>query len=155
MLYHIAKNIAPTKEDAEECVNDTYLKLWNAIPPAKPDSLKNYAARITRNLAIDAYRKSKGHMKNLTLSQVCKELEDILLGTKNAYDSVEWTEIINSFLAQLEPETRKLFVRRYWQSDSIKELALLFHMKESAVKMRLSRTRKEFQKYLKSSGISM
>ncbi len=153
LLYHIAKNIAPTKEDADECVNDTYLKLWNAIPPERPDSLKNYAARITRNLAIDAYRRNKERMKNMELSEVCEELESVLPGTKSEYENVEWKELINHFLENLEPETRKLFVRRYWQAESIKELAELFDLKESAIKMRLSRTRKEFQKYLKQEGI--
>lgn len=150
LLYHIAKNITASKEDAEECVNDTYLKLWNAIPPEQPNSLKNYAARITRNLAIDLYRRDK---KNMEISVISEELEGIFAGAENDYENAELADLINGFLGSLDKKTRVLFVRRYWQADSVKELSEYMGMKESAVKMSLSRTRSKFQKYLEKEGV--
>lgn len=150
LLYHIAKNITASKEDAEECVNDTYLKLWNAIPPERPNSLKNYAARITRNLAIDVYRRDK---KNTEIFIIGEELEGIFGSVENDYEGTELSNLINGFLGSLDKKARVLFVRRYWQADSVKELSTYMGMKESAVKMSLSRTRRKFQKYLEKEGV--
>lgn len=153
LLCHIAKNITFSKEDAEECVNDTYMKLWNAIPPEKPDSLKNYAARIVRNLAIDRYRKTQRRDSEVPL--ICEELESIFSDAEQDYEKIELKELINSFLASLGKQERVLFVKRYWQTESIRDLANTFEMRESAVKMRLSRTREKFRKYLKKEGVQI
>lgn len=155
LLVHIAKNITSSAEDAEECANDTYLKLWETIPPQRPESLKNYAARVVRNRAIDVYRKEKARGQVREISSICDELETMFADGKNEYEEIEFRDLINEFLSALEVKERMLFVRRYWQGDSIKDLAQWSGLKESAVKMRLLRTRNKFQEYLKEGGISV
>ncbi|RKI41098.1 sigma-70 family RNA polymerase sigma factor [bacterium D16-51] len=148
LLQKIAKNITFSVEDAEECVNDTYFRLWNSIPPERPMSLRNYAARITRNLAIDMYRKNHSKGRGCEMAYIAEEIDSMFGKADSRYDSLELKEIINTFLGKLDEKNRILFVRRYWMAESICELAGQFHMKESAVKMRLSRTREKFRKYL-------
>ncbi len=155
LLLHIAKNIAGSMEDAEECVNDTYMKLWSIIPPERPESLKNFAARVVRNLAIDAYRKEKARGKDTDLPLVFDELESMFADGKDEYHEVEFRDLINDFLHDLDSEERMLFVRRYWQGDSIHNLVIWSGLKESAVKMRLLRTRNKFREYLKEGGIQV
>lgn len=153
LLRQIAQNITFSPEDAEECVNDTYFRLWNNIPPERPVSLRNYAARITRNLAIDKFRKNRSKGRDCEIALITEEIDSVFGKADSQYDSVELKEIINTFLRKLDEKNRVLFVRRYWQAESIKELAEQFHMKESAVKMRLSRTRVKFRKYLEEGTL--
>lgn len=153
LLYQIAKNITSSDEDAEECVNDTYLRLWNNIPPECPASLRNYAARIVRNLAIDVYRKNQSRGKGCEMVFIEEEADSVFGEIDSSYDTIELKEIINTFLEQLDEKNRGLFVCRYWQAESIKELSRHFHMRESAVKMRLSRTRDRFRNYLEKEGV--
>ena len=153
LLKQIAQNITSSPEDAEECVNDTYFKLWNTIPPERPNSLRNYAARVTRNLAIDRFRKNHSKSRDCEITLITEEIDDVFGTNDKQYDSVELKEIINSFLEKLDEKNRILFVRRYWQAESIKELAEQFHMRDSTVKMRLSRTREKFRKYLEKEGL--
>lgn len=155
LLYHIARNITASDEDAKECVNDTYLRLWNAIPPKRPESLKNYAARVARNLALDVYRRDMARGRNSEVSLACGELEEVLADGKNEYEQSELRELINGFLTGLDPESRVLFVKRYWQTESIKSLARQYGLKESAVKMRLLRIRKRFRRYLEHNGVAV
>lgn len=155
LLFHIAKNIVGYTEDAEECVNDTYMKLWSIIPPERPVSLKNFSARVVRNLAIDVYRKEKARGKGADITQVFNELESMFADGKNEYDEVEFQELVNGFLSKLDVKERMLFVRRYWQGESIQDLVTWSGLKESAVKMRLLRTRNKFQEYLKEGGIQV
>ncbi len=153
LLRQIAQNITTSPEDAEECVNDTYFRLWNTIPPERPNSLRNYAAKITRNLAIDKFRMNHSKSRDCEITLIMEELDDVFRTNDSQYDSVELKEIINTFLGKLDEKNRILFIRRYWQAESIKELAEQFHMKESAVKMRLSRTREKFRKYLEKEAV--
>ncbi len=153
LLTHIAGNILVSKEDVEECVNDTYMKLWDSIPPNQPESLKNYAARIVRNLAIDYYRHHTAICRNNEVVSITEELSEIIADRRNDYEQAEFDSLINSFLEGLDKESRVLFVKRYWQSESITALADMYGMKESAVKMRLLRIRKRFREYLKDNDV--
>ena len=155
LLLHIARNITASPQDAEECVNDTYLKLWNTIPPVKPDSLMNYAARIARNLAIDSYRKASSQARRGEVVSICAELEEILPDRSSDAELSDLRVLINQFLSKLDRETRIMFVRRYWMSESISDLSRFFGLKESAVKMRLLRTREKIRTYLKNGGINV
>ena len=155
LLTHIAGNILASKEDVEECVNDTWLKLWESIPPNQPESLKNYAARIVRNLAIDRYRRCSAHCRNGEVASITDELSEIIADRRNDYEQAELKSLINGFLEGLDKESRVLFVRRYWQSESIADLAGRYGMKESAVKMRLLRIRKNFRKYLQDNDVAV
>lgn len=155
LLVHIAKNITSSDEDAEECANDTYLKLWETIPPVRPESLKNYAARVVRNRAIDVYRREKARRKGTEISNIYEELETMFADGKNEYEEIEFQDLMNDFLKDLEKKDRILFVRRYWRGDSIRDLVQWSGLKESAVKMRLLRIRNRFQDYLKEGGIQV
>ncbi len=154
LLMHIARNITASLRDAEECVNDTYLKLWNTIPPVRPDSLKNYAARIARNHAIDLYRKSASKAHRNEVAHIIAELGQMLPHREDEIESLELRALTNGFLSTLDQQTRVLFIRRYWLSESILGLSRFFGLKESAVKMRLLRTRQMFKAYLSDGGIN-
>ncbi|MDF2537060.1 MAG: polymerase sigma-70 factor, subfamily [Herbinix sp.] len=153
LLMSIAFNITGNQCDAEECAHDTYLKLWNTIPPQSPSSLKAYAARISRNLAIDRYRSAREERKHCELNDIWTELEQCMPNKNDEYGDAELKILINGFMASLVSNERILFVKRYWQAATIKALAKQFGLKESAVKMRLLRTRNKFQKYLAQEGI--
>lgn len=150
--YTIAHRILSSVEDAEECVNDTWLRAWNAIPPASPNDLKSYLGRITRNLALNRYRDSSADKRgNGIIPQALEELETCIPASgcvEQALDDAALTALLNRFLASLKPETRKLFVRRYWYLDSIAELAARYHLSESKVKMSLLRTRQKLKSIL-------
>ena len=141
----VARRILSDSRDAEECVNDTYLHAWNAIPPEKPDSLKAFLARITRNLALDRYDYNTADQRNTALTEAFEQLEPWLTvktGESEAeLDSAEINRVLNSFLRKQTLEARTLFLRRYWYGESIRELAKACHMSESMVKSSLFRTR--------------
>ncbi len=141
--------------DAEECVNDTYLAAWNTIPPEKPDPLKTYIFRIVRNISIAKYHANTSIKRNSYYDVAFEELEDCL----GAYVTVEQelaanelSKLIDSFLATLDEESQMLFVRRYWYSDGISELADRFQITVNNVSVRLSRTRSKLKKYLQKEG---
>ena len=147
--YAIAHRILSSAEDAEECVNDTWLRAWNAIPPARPNDLKSYLGRITRNLALNRFRDSSaGKRGSGIIPQALEELEACIPAPgsmEQAIDEAALTALLNRFLASLKPEARKLFVRRYWYLDSITDLAGRYHLSESKVKMSLLRTRQKLK----------
>lgn len=147
-LKTIAYNILQDEEDAKECVNDTYLKTWSSIPPNKPDILKLYMAKITRNLAINKYNSNKAKKRGCTIEVVLGELEECSnIEQKISYD--ELTKNINAFLEGLEKEKRKIFLERYWYFESIKEIARKNGISENNVKVILLRTRNKLKDYLK------
>lgn len=149
LLTHIAGNIVATTQDAEECVSDTYLKLWNSIPPANPESLRNYAARITRNAAIDRYRRGT---RRAEMGSVLEELAETFADVRDDYEEAALKALVNGFLETLDRETRILFVRRYWHAEPLGPLARHMGLKESAVKMRLLRAREKLKRCLSEGG---
>lgn len=152
-LQSLARNILGSEEDAAECVNDTYLALWNSIPPQKPDPLGAYACRVCKNAAISRLRKNRAAKRGeLTVS--LEELtecigEDTL---QRIADSKTLGEAIDRFLSTLSKENRILFLRRHWFGDSISQLAHDRGLSESAVSIRLSRTRSRLKDYLIKEG---
>lgn len=158
LCISVARRILSDPRDAEECVNDTYLHAWNAIPPEKPDSLKAFLARITRNLALDRYDYNTADKRNTALTEAFEQLEPWLTvktGESEAeLDSAEINRVLNSFLRKQTLEARTLFLRRYWYGESIRELAKVCHMSESMVKSSLFRTRNKLRKELEKEGIS-
>jgi len=153
----IAMNILRNKEDAAECVNDTYFNVWNAIPPARPEIFSSFIARITRNLALDKYKsrttkKRGGNSTTLLLS----ELTDCIPSTANVEDEVEvnvLAQTIEEFLATVKKEDMAYFVCRYWYSYSVKEVAKKFNVSVGKVKMSLLRTRNKLKIYLEKEDI--
>lgn len=161
--HSISFNILGNHEDAEECVNDTYLRAWNSIPPNRPNHLSAYLGRITRNLSFDKYRRRTAEKRGLGQAALAlSELEDCLPGSANVARMVEEAseekiliEAINSFLEGLPLESRMVFMRRYWHVSSIQEIARSFHMSESKVKSILFRTRKKLKAHLEEEGIAL
>lgn len=145
---HIAYNILQDIEDSNECVNDTYLKTWNCIPPKKPDVFKLFLAKITRNLAIDKYRKNK---HKSTMEEVLDELNDCTSNT-NIENEVVYSDMlknINIFLDNLPIDKRRIFIDRYWFFESIEIISTKYELNKGNVKMILSRIRKNLKEYLK------
>ena len=155
--HSIAYNILCSDEDAEECVNDTYVKTWNAIPPTRPSKFSAFIGKITRNLALDRYDAAKAHKRDGGITEPLDELAECipdLQGGETATDS-ELGEAINGFLAGLPKRKRIIFMQRYWYCCSVKDIALNLGMSESNVKVTLMRTRNEFREYLTRKGINI
>lgn len=150
----VAFNILNNKQDAEECVNDAFLGVWNTIPPQNPNSLLSYVCRIVRNLAISKYHKNTAAKRNSIYDVALDELENCFASadfTEDEFDAKETARIIDDFLSQLDRENRIMFVRRYWYADSIEELAKLFNTSKHNVSVRISRTREKLKKHLSQS----
>ncbi|AEV68490.1 RNA polymerase sigma factor [Acetivibrio clariflavus] len=157
--YSISYNILHNHEDAEECVNDTYIKAWESIPPNRPSSLSAYLGKITRYLSLNKYEKYTAQKRGLGQVQaVLDELENFIptfSSTEQKIDDMALVETLNGFLASLPVETRKIFMRRYWYFSSIKEIAKDYGISQSKVKMTLLRARNELKRHLEKEGVML
>lgn len=153
-LYRIAMNILSSPQDAEECVNDTYLALWNAIPPEKPDPLCAYTYRIGRNTAIKKHRSNTAQMRNSTYDLSLDELAGCIPDDSiwETLDARELGRSIDSFLDTLNQENRIIFLRRYWFGDSVKDIAKGRGISAGTVSVRLNRMRGALKDYLYKEG---
>ena len=154
----VACNILNNQQDAEECVNDAYLGVWNTIPPQRPDSFISYVCRIVRNLAIKRYHFNTAVKRNSIYDVALDELEDCFpsaVSVEAEIDAKEAAREIDAFLETLEQENRVLFVRRYWHSDSIDDLAKLFGTSSHNISVKLSRMRKQLRNHLIQKGIAV
>ena len=145
----IANNVLGDPRDAEECVNDAFLAVWNTVPPQQP--LITYVCRIVRNLALNRLRANTAKKRNGHFDAALEELENCIPSnesTEDAFDAAETAAAIDRFLAMLPQRDRVLFVRRYWQGDAIEDLAALTGLSRHAVSVRLSRIRKKLKAYL-------
>lgn len=152
MCLSIARGILGSPQDAEECTQDAYLRLWNAIPPAKPASLSAYLGRIVRNLALNAAEKKQAARRGGEVLPLLAELEECLPPME---DGREIGEVLDRFLGELSAENRRIFLRRYWYCDSTAAIAARFSMKEGAVKVRLHRMRGQLREKLEQEGITL
>ena len=146
----IAGNILPNRADAEECVSDTWLRAWGAIPPNRPERLGAFLGRITRNLALDRLRSEK---KRCPIQEELAECLTLGDPTTGMVERLVLTAALDRFLTGLPQKKRKLFLRRYWYFSTVEELARDFGMSESGVKMTLLRLRRELRVQLKQEGI--
>ena len=160
----IAMNILDNAQDAEECVNDTYLRAWNAIPPNRPTKLGAFLGKITRNLSLDRYKAKKTAKRGnslflVSLDELSECVPDGSTGFGNGFDDETEArligECINRFLHKLSGEARDVFICRYFYSDSIGEIARRFGLSESKVKSMLHRARGKLKKSLESEGIRL
>lgn len=153
----VAHNILGSNEDAEECVNDALLNVWNAIPPAKPANYCAYLLKAVRNTALDMYKKLKSLKRGGgQVSQALDELTEIFPSSDNVEKEIEQRELMKAvtvFLKELPELQRNLFICRYWQASPIADLAEQFGMTEGHVKVSLSRLRKKLHKYLGEEGL--
>ncbi len=153
----IAYNILANHEDSEECVNDTYLGAWNAIPPTRPNSFIAFLSRITRNLSLKRleYRSREKRSDALTVS--FEELEYVLPDDRFApgVSDEEIGSLISRFLESQKEDARNIFIRRYFFFDSVKDIAEHYSFTESKVKSLLLRTRSKLRDYLQKEGVSI
>lgn len=155
----IAGNILKNAEDAEECVNDTYLKVWESIPPEQPDNLCAYVAKVTRNTAIDRYRSDRSEKRGGgEIPLILDELAECVSDRSNIELTAEQHELlaaINDFLGTLSLQRRIEFVSRYCLCESVKSIAERFGITQNNVSVNLNRTRKSLVDYLKKRGYEL
>ena len=154
--HSIAYRILHNEEDSEECVNDTYFKAWQVIPPQCPNKLSVFLGRITRNLALDRYRyynrEKRGNGQTMV---VLEELEHCIPSRKSTEQEIDdkmLVELLNTFLEGLPVKKRTIFVQRYWYAASISEIAKRHGIKENAVAMLMFRTRQKLRDFLRKEG---
>lgn len=151
----LAANILGNPRDAEECVNDAYLAVWNTVPPQRPKPLSSYVLRITRNLALGRYHKNTARKRNSHYDAALEELSEILPAADTAETALEASELtaaLNRFLDTLDKRERAVFLRRYWYGESVSAMAVFFDMRANTVSQLLSRTRRKLQKFLEKEG---
>lgn len=155
----IARNILNRAEDAEDCVNDAYLKLWNMIPPERPGFLGAFLSRIVKYTAIDmlkAYNAQKRGGGEIMIAM--EELEDCVsdeTDVERTFENKEIIEKINMFLRQIPTESRRMFILRYWYCCELSEIAERFGMRKNTVSVTLNRTRKKLGEYLRREGYDL
>ncbi|CAH1057304.1 hypothetical protein PAECIP111894_03462 [Paenibacillus pseudetheri] len=151
----IAHNILSNFEDSEECVNDTFLGAWETIPPKTPTKLSSFLGRITRNIALNKHDYYMAKKRNKKFDTILDELNDCLSSPDNVesqYEEEQIAESISNFLLKINEDHRNIFLRRYWYSDSLADIATRFSISESKTKSVLFRTRKKLQIYLTKEG---
>ncbi len=147
----VSKNVLGSEEDAAEAVNDTYLAVWNQVPPEKPENLLAYVLRIAKNQSLKILRYRSAQKRDSFYQVALDELEECLPGNSSVeaeIDFKELSEAVDSFLETLSQENRVIFLRRYWFSDSLRDIAKLTGLTEKTVSVRLVRLRKKLKDYL-------
>ena len=157
LCLNMANNILSDNEDSEECVNDTYLSVWNKIPPTRPDNFMAYICKIVRNLSLKKLDFNLAQKRTRKLTVSFSELEDILpdnpTAPENEYENLG--KIISDFLMQEKETSRNVFIRKYYFFDSINDIAKRYSFTESKVKNMLYHSRNRLKKYLEKEGIEV
>ncbi len=151
----LAQRILSDLRDAEECVNDAYLGVWNTVPPRRPDPLRPYVCAIVRNRSIARYHANAAQKRDSRYDLSLQELEDCL-GGPSAEDAVQARElvtILEGFLDGLSRENRTIFLRRYWFCDSYDEISRRVGLREKTVSVRLVRMREKLRNHLMKEGV--
>ncbi|MCM1055487.1 MAG: sigma-70 family RNA polymerase sigma factor [Bacteroides sp.] len=152
----IAYNILRSKEDSEECVNDTWFRAWNVIPPAKPNKLSAFFGRITRNLAIDRLRKLMTEKRGGGETAVClDELAECVGCEDTITDDLILKDALERFLGELTPMAREIFMLRYWYMYDTEYITARMELSEGAVKMSLHRSRTALRIFLENEGFDI
>ena len=157
LCFRIAGNILPSHEDAEECVSDVYLHLWNAIPPLRPESFPAYICRVTRNLALKRFESIHAEKRSPNMTVPLSEIEAFLPDEQalSYAEQEELRSLLRLFLSGEPEEARNVFIRRYWFFDSVSDIAQQYGVSESKVKSMLFRTRKRLRRYLEKEGFAL
>ncbi len=155
--FYIAQNILECELDAEEIVNDTYLRAWDSIPPTRPKHFKIYLGRIAKRLALNRRQyNTRDKRGGAHVDAVIDEFADFLTdGDGDPTDAIALRDSLNRFLASLDEQTRNIFVRRYWYSAQVSDIARDFRMGESRVCMLMLRTRKKLELFLQKEGFEL
>ena len=157
-VRRVALNMLGSPEDAEECASDTWLAVWNRIPPQRPAPLRTYVCRIARNLAAKKYHADHAQKRNSSYDLALDELADVVPDREDVEDAVAARELarsIDRFLDTLVYEDRFLFMRRYWYADPLPEAARMAGMRCGTAAVRLCRVREKLRKYLRKEGVSV
>lgn len=153
----VASNILRNAQDVEECTNDTYLQVWNSIPPKRPEYLGAYVCRIARNVSLDRYHANTAQKRNSFYDTALEELEDTIpaLDTvESEYEARELRVYLNRFLQAQSRDDRYLFLRRYWYGDGIRQIADTMGITPHKASVRLFRLRQKLQTYLQKEGMT-
>ena len=157
-LFTVAQRILSSREDCEECVNDAYFAVWNAIPEQCPARFAAFLGRITRNLALKRYEYLTAEKRNPAAAVSLSELADCVSGREGPEDAAEARRVeaaISRFLSALEEHKRVVFLRRYWYFDSIQSISDKTGFSHGKVKSMLHQTRRRLREYLESEGIDV
>ena len=152
---YIANNVLHDRQDAEECVNDALFAAWNSIPPQKPENLKTYLGKLTREIAINRWKSNK-RQKRIP-SEITQSLDEIaeMVSGGDFEEELELTELsaeISRFLSYVDETKRNVFIRRYWHYDSIESICQRYGFGKSKVLMMLKRTRDDLARHLQKEG---
>ena len=151
VLHKLSYNILNDRLDVEECLNDSYLGVWNTIPPKRPNPLLTYVCKIVRNISLKRYHSKTALKRNSTYDIAMSEVENYILAPNSVESEIEAKELaalIENFLDTLSVENRVIFMRRYWFSDTYKEIADRVGITEKMVSMRLTRIRRQMREFL-------
>ncbi len=157
LCFGIAKHILGNEPDAEECLNDTYLATWNAIPPAEPRSLMAFVAKIARNLSLKRLEYNNAQKRAGMTPVEFSELAEVLADDSALQEESDEAlgHIISDFLRSEKADARNVFVRKYWYFDSIEEIATRYGFTQSKVKSMLHQTRSRLKHYLNIKGVNV
>lgn len=154
-LRRLAERFLGSRDDAEECLNDTYFKLWNAIPPHRPDNLYVFAAVICRRTAMNMFTKRTAQRRASQLVELTHEMGECIAAPEAEEKDNLLSGWMNAFLETLDEEKRVVFVRRYWFGESAAEIAKKYGYSETKVRSLLFRTRKKLKEYLNGKGVRL
>ena len=155
--YRLAMNLLGQKEDAEECVNDVYLAIWDTIPPNRPASLRAYIGKVTRNIAVSRLRKREALRRHCDGTVLLDELAECIPNpdTLDPADDLTLRDALASFLSNLTEEDRAMMIRRYYVGDPIETIAKEYGLRAGTVRVRLHRLRERLRTHLQANGISV
>lgn len=154
-LNAVAYHILNSPDDTEEIVNDTYMAAWNTIPPTRPENLKHFLSRITRNLSFDRLDYKKAQKRYAQFVELDECIPDRGKNPETAWESREIGRVLNQFLETLEPKTCALFLARYYYAYSMQELAEHYGLPVRRVKYLLQKTRKYLRLFLEKEGVAL
>lgn len=152
----LAKNILHSKEDEEECINDSYFSFWNSVPPNIPLSVKGYLLKLLRNICINRFYKNTAKKRNTSFALAMEELGELVSRESSPEEVLmvkDLTQHINLFLESVDSETRSIFVYRYWYGDSIEEISQKLGLKYNTTAVKLKRTKEKLKRYLQEKEL--
>ncbi len=158
LVLHISRNVLSDEEDVLECENDTYLGVWNALPPEKPNPLMAFVCKVARNVALKKHRHNTANKRDnrmtVALEELGQDIFSVAPSVEEEWSARELGKAIQRFLGTLKKEDRMLFVRRYWFGEGVTELAAQKGMRKNTVSVRLNRIRGKLKEYLEKEGFS-
>ena len=156
-LFTLADNILKNDQDAEESVNDTYMRSWDTIPPQRPRHFFAYLAKICRNFALDKLDWKSAVKRKAYVVSLTQEMENCIPDQfrERELESKELGRLLDRFLKSQTPENRMMFMHRYWYFDSMAEIAARYGIGEDAVQKRITRTKAKLAAFLKQEGIGV